>query len=383
VRLKNERHQLIQSYGYPIQVHEIVTEDGYILQTFRIPYGKRTNTSKPRHPVLLVPGMGCTSIVYLAMGPDRGSIGFMLADEGFDVWLANCRGTKWSKKHKTLDPVRDKKLFFDFSFQEVGLYDITANIDYILNATNFKQLFYIGISQGTTDFFLMAAAKPEYNEKVTLAIALAPVAYCSNVQHPLTSFIKRRFKQVKATADNMGVYEILSESSVSSLFVRAYVDIFCKEYSSIKFICTTPVYLMGEFDYNYNKSAVPVIFSEMPSTISMKTVYHYTQMALSGQFEMYDDGITGNLRKYGQTTTPQLNISKITTPVALYCGPNDRFSTRADVELLALELPNLVKKVYVGDYGHVDFAIARNAASMVYDDIIETMKNCSNKTAIS
>lgn len=38
-------------------------------------------------------------------------------------------------------------------------------------------LIYVGHSMGTTSLFVMLSEKPEYNEKIKLFIALAPVAY--------------------------------------------------------------------------------------------------------------------------------------------------------------------------------------------------------------
>lgn len=35
--------------------------------------------------------------------PGEGGLAFSLADEGFDVWIANTRGTRPSRGHKLLD----------------------------------------------------------------------------------------------------------------------------------------------------------------------------------------------------------------------------------------------------------------------------------------
>lgn len=43
------------------------------------------------------------AIVWVVNPPDE-SLGFILADNGYDVWLANTRGTKYSHGHKSLHP---------------------------------------------------------------------------------------------------------------------------------------------------------------------------------------------------------------------------------------------------------------------------------------
>jgi hypothetical protein len=47
---------------------------------------------------------------------------FFFADAGFDVWLNNTRGNRFSRDHKYLDPDCDEE-FWDFSFHDMGKYD--------------------------------------------------------------------------------------------------------------------------------------------------------------------------------------------------------------------------------------------------------------------
>ena len=88
----------------------------------------------------------------------ENSVAFILAKRGYDVWLGNHRGTKYSRNHVTLDPNKDEE-FWQFSFQELGDYDMPACIDYVREQIGVKKLTYIGHSQGTTQMFYALSTK--------------------------------------------------------------------------------------------------------------------------------------------------------------------------------------------------------------------------------
>ncbi|KAF2885927.1 hypothetical protein ILUMI_20246 [Ignelater luminosus] len=104
--------QLIEKYGFPLENHTVTTEDGYILQLHRIPYGRKKNNYPKRAPVLIVPGGFESSADWVNTG--ENSLGFILADRGYDVWLANYRGSRFSRRHIKLNPDVDKKEFWDW-----------------------------------------------------------------------------------------------------------------------------------------------------------------------------------------------------------------------------------------------------------------------------
>lgn len=159
---------------------------------FRIPHGqKEINNNYQKIPVLLVHGLLGSAENWMYLGPNR-SLSYLLADNGYDVWMLNCRGTMHSRKHRSLDPNGNNK-FWHFSWHEIGIYDLPATIDYILEKTNQQKFFYIGHSQGMTSFFVMASQKPEYNEKIQLTVGLAPPCFMDHMKNSILRAISPHY----------------------------------------------------------------------------------------------------------------------------------------------------------------------------------------------
>ena len=65
---------MVAREGYPIETHTVVTDDCYILQMHRIPYGKKSPYVKgeePRPAVYLQHGLLCSSADWVMGAPEK------------------------------------------------------------------------------------------------------------------------------------------------------------------------------------------------------------------------------------------------------------------------------------------------------------------------
>jgi len=68
-----------------------------------------------------------------------------LADEGYDVWMANARGSWYSQDHTSLS-AKDDNEYWLFNFGDVGYYDVPAIIETIREETGHEKVYFIGYS---------------------------------------------------------------------------------------------------------------------------------------------------------------------------------------------------------------------------------------------
>ncbi|KAL7643602.1 UNVERIFIED_CONTAM: hypothetical protein RMT77_005585 [Armadillidium vulgare] len=368
----------IRKHGYPCEEHFVTTSDGYILSLHRIPYGKdnsnyiyhhESHSSPSRQPVIMQHGLLSSSWSWTLELPHKVPA-FIMADAGFDVWLTNVRGNIYSRNHTHLSP--NSKEFWQFSWDEMALYDVTSFIDYVLNITKYKQLYYIGHSMGTTIFFAGMSANPSYNAKIKGMFALAPVATVAHIKSPVRFFAYYE-KAITKTLEKLGEYEFLARDS----YVMKVTRLFCSHFRIDEYMCENFLFLIVGFDKDQiNTTWIPAIEDELLSGTSLYTVLHFGQEYISEKFRYYDFGPELNMKRYGQITPPDYDISKVTSPVFLFWAKNDYLADPQDVEFLTKNLVNIRFMSPVEDkkFNHLDFLWAKNAEKLVYQPIIGMMK---------
>uniref|UniRef100_A0A146LAH3 Lipase n=2 Tax=Lygus hesperus TaxID=30085 RepID=A0A146LAH3_LYGHE len=357
----------IRSHGYPVESHFVTTADGYVLKLFRIPRGKKmTPTSKP---LLLQHGLLCSSDCWTLSGPDHG-LAFILADRGYDVWLGNNRGTTYSMSHMSI-PSDDPKLW-DFGIHEMGVYDLPAMIDYILETTNEDRISYVGHSQGTTIFYIMASMLPEYQSKVLVASSMAPVAFLDNTRGAIST-LSILSSILVWLARSVGYSNILH----NTLFTRGAGEIVCQDDFILGNMCKTVMFqLAGADNHLTNDTLAPLVTRHCPAGASIKQLQHFIQLTQNGgHFTQFDYGPVDNMVKYGSLTPPHYPLDKITTPMLLYYSDNDNIATEPEVLRLAKSVKN-VRSLYAikyKDFNHLDFMWAINATALLFNPAINDM----------
>jgi lysosomal acid lipase/cholesteryl ester hydrolase len=106
---------------------------------------------------------------------------FILSDRGYDVWMTNNRATLYSNQHINLGTAygRTDPEYYNFSFDEMGKYDVPANIDYIRKESGHDKIIYIGHSQGTLQFWIASIYYPDLSKKILSFVGLGPAGFLS------------------------------------------------------------------------------------------------------------------------------------------------------------------------------------------------------------
>ncbi|EOX93358.1 Myzus persicae-induced lipase 1 [Theobroma cacao] len=357
---------LVQTQGYVCEEHKVATKDGYILSVQRIPVGQSGKTAdKP--PVLLQHGILVDAAPWLLNSPDE-SLGFILADNGFDVWLANTRGTKYSRGHTSLSP--NDSAYWEWSWDELVQYDLSALVQYVHDQTG-QKLHYVGHSLGTL-IALAAFSKQELLNMVRTAALLSPIAYLDQIPSQLTKAAAQLY--LAEVLYRLGYRQFPPGWDVLAPLLEEICNKPGSNCSNLMTAFTGP-------NCCVNSSKAGVLLKHEPQPTATKNMIHLSQMIRTGTITMYDYGSKDeNMGHYGQPTPPTYKMRGIPKDLPLFLGygGKDMLADVKDVKTLLNDLKDHDESklvvVYRKDYAHADFILGVNANQVVYDPLVSFFK---------
>ncbi|XP_017075180.2 LOW QUALITY PROTEIN: lipase 3-like [Drosophila eugracilis] len=307
-----------------------------------------------------------SSASWVQFGPSTG-LAYLLYQKGYDVWMLNTRGNIYSQEHNE-KRIGDSS-YWDFSFHDIGQYDIPAAIDYILAKTNRLDLQYIGHSQGSTAFYVMCSERPEYAAKVKLMQSLSPAVFVRNAISPALKFLSGFKGGLNTVFSLLGGYKITLHNKLIDMFRKNI----CSANLVTSRICAIFEFVVCGFNWrNFNQTLSAIVEGHASQGGSAKQIYHYAQMLGRSIFQRYDYGLILNRIRYKSNYPPSYNLSQVSGKVAIHYGEGDWVGSESDAVQLQQSLPNCIenRKINSQAFAHYDFIISKDVRPLVYTRII-------------
>ncbi|KAB8976001.1 hypothetical protein FH972_026879 [Carpinus fangiana] len=360
---------LCELFGYYAEEHVVQTEDGYLLGLHRLGWRKgeedqRVNAgpgSIQKKVVYLHHGLMMNSEVWVCLTEAQRCLPFTLVEKGYDVWLGNNRGNKYSKKSVHHSPA--STAFWNFSMDQFAFHDIPDSIEYILSATSRESLSYIGFSQGTAQAFATLSIHPTLNDKVDVFIALAPAMSPPGLANGIVASLVKTSPEVLYLA--FGRRSILSSATMWQGIL--YPPIF------VRLLDMSLRFLFGWQTANMTQSQKLAAYPHLYSFASTKCVVHWFQIIRNETFQMFDDEVSGPLnmshgsRYYKVAKFPTRNIK---TPVVLVYGGSDSL---VNIDVMLKELPKHTIATEIPKYEHLDFLWAQDVDKLVFPHVFDAL----------
>lgn len=246
-------------------------------------------------------------------------------------------------------------------------YDLPSTVDFIRSKTGKEKIGYVGHSQGTSIMFAQLSENPEFIDKISVFIALAPVASISKMNVPLISFAVDT--NVLGLLEFFHVYDFLAP-----LGHEALVYSICNFYGHP---CADLLWMIADMKLSEdNLDRLPVVMTHFPSGTSLQDFAYFQQMFKKQEFifQKFDYGAAANMQVYHQPTPPVYNLTNAPGPIAIFAGQEDRLANTADVAWLVSQLnpESIVYKNQTLPLGHGSFIWGEYMS--YFDKAVELLK---------
>lgn len=349
---------------YRLEEYAVFVPDRYVIILHRLCFAGNDDGSV-RPPVLLNHGAMMTSEAWLVSSlvpsPKHTSdhpntLPHTLLHAGYDVWLMNRRGNKYSCKN-TRWTSRSRE-FWAFSLDEPICRDLPAVIDFVLDETRHEQLSLMGFSQGAAEILGSLSIVKALNRKVNTAILLAPTTRPrpQGFRSPLVRSV------IKLTPE---LVFLIFGRTVMLQFVPFWQR--CLSPKAFAFTLDYSMrWLFGWHNSNIRSEDKAIFFQYLFSYTSVQQIVHWFQIMRAGRFQMFDEG--ASMAFAPGHIPPAYPLHQVTTPLALFEGTADSLT---DPSLK--NLPAVSTRVTVAEYEHLDFMWGESLNRKVWPHIVKLL----------
>ena len=350
--------EYIESFGYKLEENPVITDDGYILSLWHL---------NPKFPngktVFFQHGFTCTAWIFFHLG--ENSLPFYLLKEGYDIWLANNRGSYFSPGHISKDPKDPKSGYNNYSMDDFVASDMPAMVKYIKERTGAKKMTFIGHSQGTTLFLMAVMHDPIFTEEsFDNFISLGTVPNLAHSKFLPIDILDMIYELLRRATflQALNLPELLRE--LLATLAKEHPKVFGKIFDTL-----ASIYPSGRMDYIniYN------LLYYFPGGISKINLFHWSQIHQMKKLVYYNPNFheEKTAKEYNLENLKKWKIKSLVTR-----SDDDTFGSYQDVTDFydAVEDKSVIKLLELTSYGHLDVLFAESAINDIFKPIIEFIK---------
>ncbi|KAJ3393907.1 hypothetical protein HDU80_010633 [Chytriomyces hyalinus] len=302
----------IEKEGFQCDSYNVTTRDGFILRLERISPGPGMDQTIPQSekpPIILMHGMFQSAGVWVTSG--RKSFAFYLAENNYDVWVANNRTgcQEAAEQHAYLKS--SEASFWDWCLDDLAGFDVPAVIEAVRRFSGWQKVGYVGHSQGNAQMFMALKMDPSLNEKLSCFVALAPAVYIGSLLdafpvNQLVSLPSKTHRIIFGTKQFLPIMTWVQKYIPATLMAELSYHMFH--------------FLFDWGDTNWNRTHKTHFFQFTPRPQSSKLLHHWSQMARARVIRPFAD-CDEEMR--ARCDGELFDVQCIQCPLALYYGTKD------------------------------------------------------------
>lgn len=302
------------------------------------------------------------------------SLAYVLSNNGFDVWLAETRGSdddntrhvKTKALKNTLEGGNVEKNmtvgesvaevfkqwdYWAFTQDDIIAHEVKAQIDLVLKETGSKKLSLFTYSLSTPISLGFLSTRPEYGEKIHGFVSMAPIISGQRTNDLVRTVFQGVCPYVPDTLGKLFFTDFLLSKPVRELLVTISKPKRLR-YSFIKMFINI---LLGP-SAQYETLLEINVLGHLLRRLSFRELKQLCQQMRSNKLQKFDYGIIKNKLIYGQVEPPVYDLSNLNLNTwIIVVAENDALSTLAVMDyLVEIVHPKPIAKIIAPGFNHGD-----------------------------